>query len=121
LSCVTEFTSFYADSRHQLQLEPLSAIELYCLIALANTDIHAYELTKCIRLDAEDRFEVSVAGVVLALKRMQARGWVEPAGANERPRRYRLTGWGRQQLTTELDRLASAVELGRRRLRAPRP
>jgi DNA-binding PadR family transcriptional regulator len=104
----------------RLQLEPLSVIEMYCLIALANTDIHPYELSKCIRLDNEDRFEVTVSGVMYALRRMQTRGWVEAADPNTRPRRYHLTEWGRQQLTFELDRLSSAVELGRRRLRAPR-
>jgi DNA-binding PadR family transcriptional regulator len=106
-------------SHQSLQLEPLSAIELYSLIALGNADIHPYELAKCINLDSEDRFVVTPAGIRHALGRMQKQGWVERTDAGARQHRYHLTDWGRFQLNSELDRMSSAVELGRRRLRRP--
>jgi DNA-binding PadR family transcriptional regulator len=104
-------------SFHSLQLEPLSAIELYSLIALGNAEIHPYELAKCIRLDSEDRLDVTPAGIKLALKRMALKGWVERTDSPGRQQRYHLTDWGRFQLGSELDRLESAAMLGRHRLR----
>ncbi len=106
-------------THQQLQLQPLSATELYSLVILAQSDDHPYDLVRSIFLDSDERFQVTEAGLRKALTRMVAKGWIVLADKGRR-HQYHLTDWGVQQLSFELDRLAAAAELGRRRLTARR-
>jgi len=88
---------------------------LLVLASLAEGAKHGYAMMEDIE---------GMAGVCLgpgtlygAITRLEARGWIEPAGPAERRRPYRLTASGRAHLEQQLDGMERVVRVGLRRLR----
>jgi DNA-binding PadR family transcriptional regulator len=108
------------DPSNQWQFSPLSSLELHILIALINHERTAYILKQFIAQDTDELMVVSQAGIRRALERCAAKGWVEATNPKPRATRegnpYRLTSFGRQQLTLELDRLSGVINLAHQRL-----
>ena len=88
---------------------------LLVLISLADSPKHGYALLK----DIEEFADVSLSPGTLyaAIARLEDAGLVEPVGASERRRPYRLTMAGRAALSAELESAAALSRMGLRRLR----
>ncbi len=88
---------------------------LLVLVSLAEGPKHGYALLK----DIEDFAGVSLSPGTLyaAIARLEAIGLVEPVGADERRRPYRLTVAGRAALSAELESTAALSRMGLQRLR----
>jgi len=87
---------------------------LLVLVSLADSPKHGYALLK----DIEDFAGVSLSPGTLyaAIARLEDAGLVEPVGASERRRPYRLTMAGRAALAAELEAAAALSKMGLRRL-----
>jgi DNA-binding PadR family transcriptional regulator len=88
---------------------------LLVLVSLAEGPKHGYALLK----DIEDFAGVSLSPGTLyaAIARLEDAGLVEPVGASERRRPYRLSMAGRTALSAELESAAALSRMGLRRLR----
>src|SRR5688572_21868789 len=93
-------------------------LDLLILQTLSREPMHGYGISQAIRLRTDGRIDVQDAALYQALRRMEARDWVEAEWAvsdnNRRARYYRLTAQGRKQLRIKTDawrRYAEAVFL----------
>ena len=87
---------------------------LLILISLADGPKHGYAMTEDI---------ASVAGVRLgpgtlygAIARLEARGLIEPIGAEDRRNPYRITSLGEKALRARLASIQTVARIGQRRL-----
>jgi len=85
------------------------------LSSLVEGDKHGYAM-----MDDIQRF----AGVRLgpgtlygAITRLEERGWIQPVGAGDRRRPYRITGAGREYLEQQVDALSRIMKTAAKRLR----
>lgn len=98
---------------------PLRPVEFHILLSLAAGERHGYGILQ----DAEERGEAVVPDVgtlYRALRRMEDRGWIEPAERREAPdagdeRRnyYRVTPLGLRVARAEASRLAALTRAAR--------
>jgi len=101
---------------------PLPHLHLQVMLALAESALHGWDIVKRIREASGGREHPSSGSLYLALNRLLEGGLLEevdaPEGADERRRYVRHTSLGRRVLSAETERLATLVELSRRRLAA---
>jgi DNA-binding PadR family transcriptional regulator len=94
---------------------PLTLTELYTLIILARHSGGAYYIAQFINENFQTT--ATTSGIKAALKRLEQHGLIKSdpyiirSGRNEKL--YRLTDWGVDQLTFELNRLEPILLLGR--------
>jgi DNA-binding PadR family transcriptional regulator len=109
---------------------PLSPAILHILLALAGEDRHGYGIMLEVARQSEGRYKLGPGTLYDNLQRLVNQGMVEevphpPAAQTERddPRRryYRLTKFGRDLLTADINRLEGVVREAKARLRAPSP
>jgi len=93
-------------------------LEMLVLRVLAGEPMHGYGISQWIRNRTDDELRVQDAAMYQALRRMEAKGWVEAdwriTELNRRARYYALTDAGREQLrrqTSAWARFAQAVSL----------
>ena len=93
-------------------------LEMLVLRVLAGEPMHGYGISQWIRNRTDDELRVQDAAMYQALRRMEAKGWVEAdwrvTDLNRRARYYALTDAGREQLrrqTSAWERFAQAVSL----------
>ena len=104
---------------------PLSTPVFHILLALADGERHGYAIMREVQERSSGAVRLGPGTLYGAIKRMLDQGVVEetrerpdPAEDDERRRYYRLTGFGRQVLTAEADRLEVLVRAVRsKRLR----
>jgi DNA-binding PadR family transcriptional regulator len=101
---------------------PLSEPEFHVLLALGSEELHGYGIILAAAAATGGRVRLRTGTLYTALRRMQARGWVEesehrpePAEDDARRRYYRVTAAGRAVARAEAERLASLAALARSR------
>ena len=100
---------------------PLTPQVLYVLLALAESQDNGYGLMRRVRQDSRGIVRLTAGTMYPLLKRIHRMGYItqlEPkvgSGPHGVKYVYRLANAGRLVLQWELDRYASAVELGRQR------
>jgi DNA-binding PadR family transcriptional regulator len=99
---------------------PLTEPVLLILMSLANQPRHGYALIKDIEVLSGRRVRLSTGTLYGALRRLLADGWIQRFQQDDTSRdkqAYRLTGEGRRQLETEIERLKQLTRAGAARLR----
>jgi len=101
---------------------PLSPAALHILLALVSEDRHGYGIMQEVARQSEDRYKLGPGTLYDNLEKLLDQGIVEGAprrSSAEDPRRryYRLTGFGRRLLATEITRLEGVVRKARSHLR----
>jgi DNA-binding PadR family transcriptional regulator len=109
---------------------PLSPAILHILLALAGEDRHGYGIMLEVARQSEGRYKLGPGTLYDNLQRLVNQGMVQeaphpPAAQTEHddPRRryYRLTKFGRDVLSADINRLEAVVREAKARLRAPSP
>ena len=90
----------------------------YILLSLSVQERHGYEILKDVALSTAGRIRMGPAVLYTNLKRMLEAGLLvevgpRNAGDDQRRRYYRLTGAGRRELATELERMEQALKVAR--------
>src|SRR5690242_6185298 len=100
--------------------EPLTETVFFLLSSLAKEPLHGYALMKDIEIMSSGRVRLSTCTLYGALRRLLEWGWIERFQTDDTSRdkqAYRLTGLGRRQLQSEVDRLNQLARVGSARLR----
>lgn len=87
---------------------------LLILISLADGPKHGYAMTEDIARIAELR--LGPGTLYGAIARLEARGMIEPVGAEDRRNPYRITGLGEKALRARLASIQNVARIGQRRL-----
>lgn len=103
-------------------LLPLSPATFYILLALSDEDRHGYGIMQEVARQSEGKYKLGPGTFYDNLEKLINQGMVKEVprkSANDDPRRryYRMTGFGRKLLLTEVSRLDSAVREAKLRLR----
>ena len=101
---------------------PLSPAVLHILLALAGEDRHGYGIMQEVARQSDDRYKLGPGTLYDNLGKLLNQGIVEEStqrspADDPRRRYYRLTGFGRRLLATEITRLEGVVRKARSRLR----
>lgn len=102
---------------------PLSLSSLQVLLALSERPLHGYGIMQQARHDSGGAVVLGSGALAKTLERLLELGAIERGGlmASERSphqrKLYKITHFGCQLLSLELDRLATSVSLGRLRLK----
>lgn len=104
---------------------PLSPASLHILLSLAAEDRHGYGIMQEVARQSEGQYKLGPGTLYDNLQKLLDQGMVEDAprrSGKEDPRRryYRLTRFGRNLLTAEVDRLETVVREARAHLRPRR-
>jgi DNA-binding PadR family transcriptional regulator len=108
------------------RLLPLSPAALHILLALAAEDRHGYGIMREIERQSEGMYKLGPGTLYDNLQRLMDSGLVKETNgpsSNNDPRRryYRLTSFGRQVLTADLERLRSVIREAKLHLPAIAP
>lgn len=87
---------------------------LLILISLADGPKHGYAMTEDIARIADLR--MGPGTLYGAISRLEARGLIEPAGAEDRRNPYRITALGEKALRARLASIQNVARIGQRRL-----
>jgi len=87
---------------------------LLILISLADGPKHGYAMTEDIASIADLR--MGPGTLYGAIARLEARGMIEPAGAEDRRNPYRITAFGEKALRARLASIQNVARVGQRRL-----
>src|SRR5690242_9695003 len=93
---------------------PLSPAALHILLALAGEERHGYGIMQEVARQSGGRYKLGPGTLYDNLQKLMNQGVVDEAprrSANDDPRRryYRLSGFGRRLLSTEIARLEGVV------------
>ncbi len=109
-------------------LLPLTPAALNILLALADEERHGYGIMQEVRRRTGGRVRLGPGTLYGSIKRMLEGGWVEesdnrpdPELDDERRRYYRITEFGQQVASAEVDRLEDLVKAARSKGIKPRP
>lgn len=100
-------------------LLPLTHLSYHVLLAIADRPLHGYGIIKEVEDRTDGAMEVEAGTLYAALKRMDDEGLLEdappPPGdpGDSRRRYYRMTGFGREVLEAESERLRRLLEVAR--------
>ncbi len=104
---------------------PLAPAPLHIMMALVGQKLHGYGIMREIKETTEGRFELGPGTLYDNLQRLLDQGLVQetagPAGQDPRRRYYRLTALGQSVIVAEMDRLKSAFETVKARLKPLKP
>src|SRR3974390_436926 len=104
---------------------PLAPASLHIMIALVGQDLHGYGIMREIKEATEGRYQLGPGTLYDNLQRLLDQGLVQetagPSGHDPRRRYYRLTALGQSVVLAEMDRLKSAFETVKTRLKPPQP
>ena len=101
---------------------PLSPAALHILLALVREDRHGYGIMQEVARQSDDRYKLGPGTLYDNLEKLLNQGVVEESprrslADDPRRRYYRLTGFGRRLLATEITRLEGVVREARLHLR----
>ena len=101
---------------------PLSLAMFYILLALPDGPKHGYAIMKEVEEMTGGKITLGPGSLYGSIKRLLRAKMIEETGYrpiraldDERRRYYTLTDYGRQVLVSEVDRLASAVRLAKKK------
>ena len=99
-------------------LLPLPHLSLHVLLALAEGEGHGWAIIRRIEELTQGVWSPSAGSLYLSMVKLEKTGLIEEAAApsdstDTRRRYYRLTPFGNQVLSAEMERLASIVARGR--------
>lgn len=101
-------------------MQILTPSVFYILLALSDKERHGYEIMKQVKYDSDGKIEMGPGTLYGSIKRMIVDRLIEeayerpdPEFDDERRRYYRLTEFGRKQLSMELNRYGNAIRLAR--------
>lgn len=115
-----------AHSQDPAALLPLSEAVFQVLLALAEGSRHGYAVMQEVEGRTGGRVRLGPGTLYGAIRRLREQGLIEEvedataAGREERRRRYRLTGFGREVAVLEAKRLERLIEMARRTRLLPR-
>ena len=99
---------------------PVTPAMLHVLIALADRERHGYAILKEIKRRTDGGVELSAGTLYGIIRRLYGAGMIEesderpdPDLDDERRRYYRLTGFGRQVVTAEAERMEGVLRMVR--------
>jgi DNA-binding PadR family transcriptional regulator len=101
---------------------PLSPAPLHILLALVSEDRHGYGIMQEVARQSDDRYKLGPGTLYDNLEKLLNQGVVEESprrslADDPRRRYYRLTGFGRRLLATEITRLEGVVRDARLHLK----
>jgi DNA-binding PadR family transcriptional regulator len=101
---------------------PLSPAALHILLALAGEDRHGYGIMQEVARQSGKRYKLGPGTLYDNLEKLLNQGVVEEStrrsfAGDSRRRYYRLTGFGRRLLATEVTRLEGVVRQAKSHLR----
>jgi DNA-binding PadR family transcriptional regulator len=101
---------------------PLSPAALHILLALAGEDRHGYGIMQEVARQSGNRYKLGPGTLYDNLEKLLNQGVVEEStrralASDSRRRYYRLTGFGRRLLATEVTRLEGVVRQAKSHLR----
>ena len=104
------------------QFLPLSAAALHILLALASEDRHGYGIMREVARQSDGRYKLGPGTLYDNLEKLLNQGIVAESARSSlvgdpRRRYYRLTGFGRRLLASEIARLEGVVRKARSHLR----
>jgi len=104
------------------QFLPLSPAALHILLALVSEDRHGYGIMQEVARQSDGRYKLGPGTLYDNLEKLLNQGIVQESTRRslaEDPRRryYRLTGFGRRLLATEITRLEAVVRKAKSQLR----
>ena len=88
---------------------------LLVLASLSGGDKHGYAMMEDIERFTGQR--LGPGTLYGAITRLEERGWIAPAAADDRRRPYTLTGSGREHLQVQMDTLNRLLKTATRRLK----
>ena len=96
------------------QFLPLSPATLHILLSLSSEDRHGYGIMQEVARQSDGRYRLGPGTLYDNLQKLLESGIVEessraPSTKDPRRRYYRLTGFGRRLLSTEITRLEGLV------------
>ncbi len=105
---------------------PLSPASLHILLSLASEDRHGYGIMQDVARQSGGQYKLGPGTLYDNLQKLMNQGMVEEAprrAADEDPRRryYRLTAFGREILTADIERLEGVVRDAKLFLSARKP
>lgn len=110
------------EERNPNQEIPLSPAVFHILLALADSEKHGYAIMKEVESATEGTVTMGPGTLYGSLKRMLKAGLIvesderpDPELDDARRRYYEVTGFGRRVLEAEVERLAQALRLARRK------
>jgi len=99
---------------------PLTPAMFHILLALADRDLHGYEIMREVAERTEGKVRLGPGTLYGSIKRMLNDDWIEelderpdPELDDERRRYYRLSKFGRRVAVAEAERLAQLVKVAR--------
>jgi len=99
---------------------PLTPAMFHILLALADRDLHGYEIMREVAERTEGKVRLGPGTLYGSIKRMLNDDWIEelderpdPELDDERRRYYRLSRFGRRVAVAEAERLAQLVKVAR--------
>jgi DNA-binding PadR family transcriptional regulator len=104
---------------------PLPTATFHILVALAEAERHGYAIMQEVAERTSGQTRLNPGTLYTTLRRLLEGGLIAELegrlpGADERRRHYRITPFGRQVATLELERLSGMIRLGRVAGLAPR-
>jgi DNA-binding PadR family transcriptional regulator len=104
--------------------QPLTALSLAILIALADESLHGYALMQAVRDQTAGALKPGTGTLYAALERLTDDGLIRedatPSTDKRRGRTYAISEAGRERARAEVGRLQRIVHLARQRDLAPR-
>ena len=107
---------------------PLTPAVLNILLSLANGERHGYGIMQEVEQRTDGKMRLGPGTLYRSIKQMLSGGLIEesderpdPELDDQRRRYYRLTNFGQQVATAELERLESIVSSGRKKGLLPGP
>ena len=101
------------------KLHPLPAAAFHILVALADEDLHGYEIMRRVEEQTSGRTRLGPGTLYSSIQALLEAGFIaEAAGAgagrsDERRKYYRLTASGRKTCRAEAERLADLLRVAR--------
>ena len=106
------------DTDRAESLLPLPTATFHILVALAEADRHGYAIMQEVAERTSGQTRLNPGTLYTTLRRLLEQGLITELegrlpGADERRRHYRITPFGREVATLELERLGRMIRLGR--------
>jgi len=104
---------------------PLNPATLHILLALMEGDLHGYGIMREVARQSLGHYKIGPGTLYDNLQKLLDAGLVTETGGegegDSRRRFYRLTALGRKVLSSDLERLETAVKEAKAKLRSPKP